>query len=168
MVVPQLVHSIKRTFWWRTMTAVQKILLIMITYTRCWMRKADRKLRLISIEIEGQESSSSLIFPLFYSIKDFLTLYEHLSRVGIDHTFTCLLQWKGHILPHLYLAYKEVGISHKLTRSFHCSDAQNQSGRPTICKLRKTEQLQYFWLQIAKPIQVSSRYNTVFEICLGR
>ena len=90
-------------------------------------------------------------FPLFYSIKDFLTLYEHLSRVGIDHTFTCLLQWKGHILPHLYLAYKEVGISHKLTRSFHCSDAQNQSGRPTICKLRETAQLQYFWLQIAKP-----------------
>ena len=148
MVVPQLVHSIKRTFWWRAMTAVQKILLIMITYPRFWMWKADRKLRLISIEIEGQESSSSLSL---YSIKDFLTLYEHLSRVGIDHTFTCLLQWKGHILPHLYLAYKEVGISHKLTRSFHCSDAQNQSGRPTICKLRKTEQLQYFWLQIAKP-----------------
>ena len=148
MVVPQLVHSIKRTFWWRTMTAIQKMLLFMITnITRFWLWKTDLKLCHISIEIEGQESSSSLPwknFPLFYSIKDFLTLYEHLSRVGIDHTFTCLLQWKGHILPHLYLAYKEVGISHKLTRSFHCSDAQNQSGRPTICKLRKTEQLQYF------------------------
>ena len=116
MVVPQLVHSIKRTFWWRAMTAVQKILLIMITYPRFWMWKADRKLRLISIEIEGQESSSSLpwkIFPLFYSIKDFLTLYEHLSRVGIDHIFTCLLQWKGlNTCLHFYIQHIKRWESH--------------------------------------------------------
>ena len=46
MVVPQLVHSIKRTFWWRTMTAIQKMLLSMITnITIFWMRKADQKIK---------------------------------------------------------------------------------------------------------------------------
>ena len=136
------------------MTAVQKNV-FMITYiTRFWMRKYDQKLEpavkyfaIYQSKVKAKNPphlSLEKISTLFYNIKDFPTLYEHLSRVGIDHTFTCLLQWKGHILPHSYLAYKEVGISHKLTRSFHCSDAQNRRGRPTICKLRKTEQLQYF------------------------
>ena len=46
MVVPQLVHSIKRTLWWRTMTAIQKMLLFMITnITRFWSQKADQKIK---------------------------------------------------------------------------------------------------------------------------
>lgn len=106
MVVPQLAHSIKEPFLWRTMRAIQKMLLSMITnITRFWMRKADQKPYLNW----NWRPRILLISPLknstlFYSIEYFPTPYEHLKRVGIDHTFTCFLQWKGlNTYPHIYI-----------------------------------------------------------------